>query len=69
MDILRKIQKELPTSHVIPQAVFFEGWLHVHNQEYDKARPIFESLISNYPRSSFAEKAGKLLSGFPTATP
>jgi TolA-binding protein len=65
---LLHIIKTYPAFEKIPKARFLIGWMAMLEQDYGKARKVFESVLKDYPEAAFAEHARDFLSRIPDST-
>jgi tetratricopeptide (TPR) repeat protein len=60
---LQNVQTNYPDSAMVPQAIFFTGWIRMRSQKVQEAAAVFRELVAKYPNNSYADKARQILDG------
>lgn len=60
---LGTIVKSYRQTDVAPKAQFLVGWIHLFNQEPQRARAALQQVVKEYPNTEYASRAQRLLDG------
>lgn len=63
-EALDELEQKYAQSSLLPEALYLQGWVSIQMQKRDEGIQILKTLVSRYPGSEPAQRAGDLLKTF-----
>ena len=63
LDLLATFEARFPESELLPRALFLQGWMHIYDQQTEKAKGVLDELVRRFPEDAYAQRARQMLEG------